>query len=290
MERIELIIVHGSCEPVVADQARRLVVAHAVDIVAYVTDLLEQGAVLGKFLEVSRAVWQLACLALAVLEAFDDGLELPVLALDVDLLDGLVEVDLVELDVGRQMAGDERVAVVCLAHCIRLVLDGEDVARDGLNLIFSENLIVCLGITLDKDAGLLGCQAQGVLVRFFAGLLEPRLRDVIRQIAARHLDSLDMGIAVPFGIGRRCCYEHGHHGQCSEFLKNHTIASCLVAQVTACIASVHSYILLPIVAQVGAMVKDLFEFCISFSSGSWRQKSRRIKEPRPAGPGLVFFS
>ena len=88
VERIELIIVHGSCEPVVADQARRLVVAHAVDIVAYVTDLLEQGAVLGKFLEVSRAVWQLACLALAVLEAFDDGLELPVLALGCRPSDG----------------------------------------------------------------------------------------------------------------------------------------------------------------------------------------------------------
>ena len=102
-------------------------------------------------------------------------------------------------------------------------------------------MIVCLGITLDKDAGLLGCQAQGVLVRFFAGLLEPRLRDVIRQIAARHLDSLDMGIAVPFGIGRRCCYEYGHHGQCSEFLKNHTIASFLIAQVTACVAAVHSF-------------------------------------------------
>ena len=220
VECIELIIVHGSREPVLADQARRFVVAHAVDIVADLADFLEQGAVLGEFLEVGRAVGQLACLALAVLEALDDGLELSVLALDVDLLDGLVEIDLVELDVGRQMAGDERVAVICLARRIRFVLDGEDVARYGLNLILSKYLIVRLRITLDKDAGLLRCEAQRILVRFFAGLLEPCLGGVVRQIAARHLDRLDMGIAVPLGIGRGCRDEHGHHGQHTDFLEH----------------------------------------------------------------------
>lgn len=135
------------------------------------------------------------------------------------LLDGLVEIDLVELDVGRQMAGDERVAVICLARRIRFVLDGEDVARYGLNLILSKYLIVRLRITLDKDAGLLRCEAQRILVRFFAGLLEPCLGGVVRQIAARHLDRLDMGIAVPLGIGRGCRDEHGHHGQHTDFLE-----------------------------------------------------------------------
>ena len=139
------------------------------------------------------------------------------------------------------MAGDERVAVIRLACRIRLILDGEDVAGYGLNLILSKYLIVRLGITLDKDAGLLRCEAQGILVCFFAGLLEPGFGGVVRQIAARHLDILDMGIAVPFGIGRCCCDEYGYHGQYTDFLEHQNRLISRISRVSVsffyCIAN-----------------------------------------------------